>query len=167
MTEAIQTRRLVLRRFQRADAPALVGFLNTFAVARWLTRVPYPSAELDACEFIDHIARERDGTFAVSSDCKLIGAISTRDELGYWIGQPFWGHGFATEAVKAMIKRHFDRKASCLSSGYLLGNVRSRTVLTKLGFQPTGQRKTTALALAREVTVQKMDLFHADWVATQ
>ena len=57
-------------------------------------------------------------------------------ELGYWIGRPYWGHGYATEAACALIKRGFDElELSCIRAAYYDGNDRSSRVLEKLGFR--------------------------------
>lgn len=167
MTEVIQTRRLVLRRFRRGDADALVALLNNLDVARWLTRVPHPYRPEHACDFIDNVAEKSADAFAVSRDDQVIGGVSTGEQLGYWIGQPFWRNGYVTEAAQAMITRFFNRRDGILHSGYHVGNKGSCAVLTKLGFLPTDQRQAMVLSLGCETTIQNMSLSRTRWEAMQ
>ena len=56
-------------------------------------------------------------------------------EIGYWIGVPFWGHGYAPEAVRALLDRAFlDLGMEAVWGGYYEGNTRSARVLQKCGF---------------------------------
>ena len=56
-------------------------------------------------------------------------------ELGYWIGKPFWGRGFATEAARAIVDRGFSELGlRGIHAVYFDGNARSEKVLAKLGF---------------------------------
>ena len=167
MTEVIKTKRLVLRRFRSGDAGDLVALLNDFEVVRWLTRVPYPYDLAHAHVFIDSIAEQSADAFAVCKDANIVGTVSTGETLGYWIGQPFWGNGYATEAARAMIRRFFAHRDENLSSCYHIGNARSCAVLTKLGFQPTDRQKAFSLSMGREVTMQDMTLTRSHWKAIQ
>ena len=56
-------------------------------------------------------------------------------ELGYWIGKPYWGNGYVTEACKGIIKHAFnDLHLTAIWCGYYGGNNRSKRVQEKLGF---------------------------------
>ena len=56
-------------------------------------------------------------------------------ELGYWIGQPYWGHGYMTEAAREMLRHAFeDLGMRAVWCGYYDGNERSRRVQEKCGF---------------------------------
>ena len=75
----------------------------------------------------------------------LIGAcgIDLRDgptpEIGYWLGVPYWGRGYATEAARAVIDHAFgDLDHEALQAGARVSNPASRRVLEKCGFQWTG-----------------------------
>ncbi|MCR5041773.1 MAG: GNAT family N-acetyltransferase [Clostridia bacterium] len=57
-------------------------------------------------------------------------------ELGYWIGIPYWGRGFAPEASRELLRRAFeDLKLERVWCGYYDGNEKSRRVQQKLGFR--------------------------------
>ena len=79
----------------------------------------------------------KDGTLVGCCEILKNSRHSTTDdpEIGYWIGRPYWGNGYAPEAVKALLKRAFDDLdaekiwASCYD-----GNEQSRRVIEKSGF---------------------------------
>lgn len=57
-------------------------------------------------------------------------------EIGYWIGKPFWGHGFIPEAVRALLARCFnDLALDAVWCGYYDGNDKSKRVCEKSGFK--------------------------------
>ncbi len=164
MTEVIQTERLVLRRFRREDSSRLVTLLNDLDVARWLTRVPHPYEAEHSVEFLDAMADEQDA-FAITKDSSLIGCVSTGNQLGYWVEKTSWGQGYVTEAAHAMITRIFQSDRQELTSGYHLGNERSKAVLSKFGFKPDGQHIATSRSTNEIVTIQDMVLTRSSWEA--
>ncbi|HVG81316.1 MAG TPA: GNAT family N-acetyltransferase [Methylomirabilota bacterium] len=146
----ILTQRLRLRSLAPRDAGALIAHLNDWQVARWLARPPYPYSAADAEAFIA-LVRERHRRphpllFALADrdEDRLIGTIGIEPdgacggELGYWIGQPFWGRGFGREAATAIIGaaaaaglEHVNAYADPL-------NARSVRLLQGCGFRPDG-----------------------------
>ncbi|MEL6240913.1 MAG: GNAT family N-acetyltransferase [Pseudomonadota bacterium] len=165
MTDELKTERLVLRRVRRADADDIAALLGNIAVAKWLTRVPWPYGPSDAEEFITRVEDQRSEHFAITSEARLIGVISSQDHLGYWLGQPFWGYGFATEAGSAVINRFFQGQADQLHSGYLEGNDASCRVLSKLGFAETHLEHSFVPAQGKKVVQHKMVLIREVWEA--
>jgi RimJ/RimL family protein N-acetyltransferase len=141
----LKTEQLVLRAPCRNDIPAIVHFAGDRRVAENAARIPHPYSAGDAEQFIASINRE-DGsaTFAVVLDGVLIGicGIDLRQdgaELGYWLGASYWGRGYATEAVRAVIDYAFGELGhEVLQSGARVSNPASRRVLEKCGFQWTG-----------------------------
>ena len=74
-----------------------------------------------------------------------MGAISLRrsaagePEIGYWLGTPFWGCGFATEAVRALVDTAFTHsEARAIVASVRVVNPASRRVLEKCGFHADG-----------------------------
>jgi len=60
-------------------------------------------------------------------------------EVGYWFGRPYWGKGFATEALQALMR---DAQAlSALEAGHFVDNPASGRVLSKSGFAYTGETR--------------------------
>jgi len=101
----IETPSLRLRPPRLNDAGRLAKLLNDFEVARMTTSIPHPYGIEDAEQFLRDASRE---TFVVEHpDHGPIGTVGfsegegRRAELGYWIGKPYWGCGFATEAARA------------------------------------------------------------------
>lgn len=103
----------------RADDLADLVFLaNNRRIATMLAHLPHPFTVADGRAYIANAARHTASRakFAVRlrSTGRIIGAVgySALDEsgpvhLGYWIGEPFWGQGFATEAAQAMVDHVF------------------------------------------------------------
>ena len=85
-------------------------------------------------------------------------------ELGYWLGRPHWGHGFATEAARAILAFAFTTAALPeLTSGCFTGNLRSARVLEKLGFRQTGTSTRACLAQAKDLPHLDMRLPRTAW----
>jgi RimJ/RimL family protein N-acetyltransferase len=145
----LETARLKLRAPRREDAKAISTLANEFRVAVNTARIPHPYRVADAEEFIAAAnSREGEACFVVIRDGRLIGAcgIDPREdgpELGYWLGVPLWGRGYATEAARAVVDYVFgDLGCETLLSGARVTNPASRRVLEKCAFQWTGVRLT-------------------------
>src|SRR5436305_10809819 len=119
---AIETARLRLRPFHDHDLEELVRLIGDWEVARWVSSVPHPYSQADGRAWIaavreDHAAgRPRRFAIAVKDTDQIIGGIgldgdpgADTDEaaLGYWLGQPYWGRGYAREAVAALLDYGF------------------------------------------------------------
>ena len=162
MTNAVTTDRLVLRRYKTSDAEAITMLIGEWDVARWLPRVPHPYPLGDAEAFIARHLDDPDA-FAITHDGTFIGGCALHDELGYWLGIPFWGQGFATEAATALVHKHMTGGHDILLSGHQVGNAASRKVLDKLGFVPTQIEDVHSLSHGGPVPIQKMMLKAQDW----
>lgn len=61
-------------------------------------------------------------------------------ELGYWIGRPFWGSGYMSEALQAVIEYAFDAMhADAVWGAYYRENARSGRVMEKCGMRKVGE----------------------------
>lgn len=109
----------------------------------------HPYTEKNAEEFIQRQANnDTEKVFAVICNgelCGLTGLILQKDvylksaEIGYWIGEPFWGRGIATQAIGLLARRAFDKLALVrLYAGIFEYNVGSMRVLEKNGFEKEG-----------------------------
>lgn len=143
-----RTARLLLRPGFPEDAPALAAAIADEAVVRNLAVVPWPYTLRDAEAFL---ASPRDPVlpsfliFArTQAEPRLVGSCglgrrpSGAVELGYWIGRAFWGHGFATEAGRALIDIALALGLRQLEASHFIDNPASARVLDKLGFESTG-----------------------------
>ena len=146
----IRTDRLILRAPNAGDLGAITRLCGDYAIASMTSRMPHPYAEADALRFVGLVARQdlaRERTFAIElPDEGLIGCLGFHKasggplEFGYWIGQPYWGRGFATEAAAGALhwaSEDWGRRA--ISSGHFAGNTASANVLVKSGFLYTGE----------------------------
>jgi RimJ/RimL family protein N-acetyltransferase len=138
----LRTERLILRAPRRADVKAMTLLAGDARIAGNTLRIPHPYRADDAEQFLASVNRQPgEATFAVTVDNELIGlcAVELREkgaEIGYWIGVPFWGSGYATEAARAVIDYAFGTLChDTLEAGARCNNPASRRVLEKCGFQ--------------------------------
>jgi RimJ/RimL family protein N-acetyltransferase len=141
----LETERLVLRAPRLADVKAIVRLVGDRRIAENTARIPHPYGADDAEQFLAIVNRqEGEATFAILLKGELIGmcGVEPREgaaEIGYWLGVPYWNHGYATEAVRAVIDHAFrDLEHEALQAGARVSNPASRRVLEKCGFQWTG-----------------------------
>jgi RimJ/RimL family protein N-acetyltransferase len=149
-TPLIETRRLVLRTPHAGDAARLAALANDVDVARMTLRMPHPFSISDAEDFLLQVATQNPSsarTFLIDHEAHgpvgVLGLFEAGDvapEVGYWIGRPFWGRGYATEALEAGVvwaSRTWRRRA--LVAGHFDDNPASGRVLEKAGFLYTGE----------------------------
>ncbi|PYE86141.1 GNAT family N-acetyltransferase [Pseudoroseicyclus aestuarii] len=164
MTPRLTTARLVLRGLEARDAPAIQEGLSDWEVARWLSAPPWPYGREDADWFIHEAEGQH---YAIDAGEGLIGVISVKPDLGYWLRRDHHGRGLMSEAAEAAVQAYFETTQEPLVSGHFEGNAASRRVLTKLGFRDTAPEVTFARPLGQDVTVQRMRLTADDWRASR
>ena len=157
----IETERLKLCHLRMADAATIAEQIGDVRVLRNLTSPPYPYQVSDAEWFIGEFA-DSPNHLALWTD-RFIGVMTLDDDLGYWLGVDHWGHGYATEAAKAILARHFATSDKMLTSGHVLDNTASRNVLRKMGFRDTHRRNSHIPARGGTHTMQRMELTADDW----
>lgn len=165
---SLETQRLALRAYSPDDAANLSRLAGDFDVAKMTSTVPHPYPRLSAEGYIMLTEASRplgkDMPFAIELPGEgLIGAAgfhargADKWEFGYWIGKPFWGKGFATEAARALLAWWDESmKVSCLSAARFIDNPASGRVLEKVGFKPTGEGRQL-YSLARLARIQSVD----------
>ena len=163
MSAVLETQRLILRAPQADDIPRLVPLIGDFDISKNLSRVPHPYTERDGHEFVAKVTETKralghDYAFSIlrKADEAYIGMCGIHPErgweMGYWIGKPFWGQGFATEAGARLIAFGFeDLGAERLFAEWFHDNPASGRVLEKLGFQPSGETLSNCLARGHRV----------------
>ena len=148
--EAIATRRLKLRRVRPADADLIARLAADYAICSMTTRMPYPYGRDDAESFVRLVAaqdRERENVFILDHEADgVVGVLGFHQprgaplELGYWIGRPYWGRGYATEAALAALSwARTDWRRRMVVAGHFADNAASGSVLVKAGFLYTGE----------------------------
>ena len=167
----LTTDRLLLRPLRPSDADRLVALAGAFEVARMTARIAHPYGHADAMWWIDHGQRQGHH-FAITLAGELIGCCGldpierAAAELGYWIGVPYWGHGFATEAARATIAHGFaDLGCKILHSGHFADNPASGRVLAKCGFIAAGRRTSFCRGRRDDVEEIRLRLDRSAWSA--
>ena len=168
----LATARLELRAPHRSDCNAIATLVNDRRIAANTARIPYPYAIEDAEQFVASVnKREGEACFVITLDGTPIGmcSVDLREdglELGYWLGVAYWGHGFATEAARALIDHAFgDLEHETLISGARVNNPASRRVLEKCGFQWTGVRLSRIRAINSAAPIDRFRLDRGLWAS--
>jgi [ribosomal protein S5]-alanine N-acetyltransferase len=161
--ELMRTKRLTLRPLASSDTARIALLAGDWDVARMTARIPYPySAEL-ADQWIDGLA-EGEVARAIELDGAVIGVCgymphdSGSAEIGYWVGKPWWGQGFATEAARAVVDYCFASAGfERVTCGHFIDNPASAKVIGKLGFQFVGVDRLWCEARQTEVETLKYE----------
>lgn len=149
------TERLQLRLLSLGDALAVERLAGDWEIAKSTLRIPHPYPPEAALDFIleqEAVFAEGHGvTFAITDaasgefyGCIGLGydAPNHRAELGYWLGVPYWGRGYATEAARKVVDFGFDYfRLNRIYSRHFVFNPASGRVLEKIGFQREGYRR--------------------------
>ncbi|KKC35030.1 hypothetical protein WH87_17835 [Devosia epidermidihirudinis] len=143
LPETLVTTRLTLRKPVSSDLADLVALANNPNVVAPTATMPFPYLEEHAEAFVagvDDPTTPRAYAIA-NADDRLMGVVSlkfapdTAPELGYWLGEPHWGHGYTAEAAKGLLDavRH-NGSIPKVRARVLQSNPASARVLDKLGF---------------------------------
>ncbi len=130
-------------------ADVLEKLISDPAVAEPTSNIPHPYPVGGAKEWITRSQQEcEEGTsycFSILAVGEFVGVVSilnvsgSQGEIGYWIGRPYWGHGYATAAGYHVVSFGFQKLGLSSFIGKCLArNTGSYRVLEKLGFQLTG-----------------------------
>jgi ribosomal-protein-alanine N-acetyltransferase len=155
----IETNRLVMRPWAESDIPALIPLIGTHEVAATTLRIPHPYTHDDAVAFLRH-CRELDEEGAGlrlavllrdgATLCGGVGLVADQKhshaELGYWLGVPYWGKGYATEAARAVVEYGFkELKLHRIFASHFPSNPASGRVLQKIGMTYEGKMREHVL----------------------
>src|SRR5688500_15729272 len=169
----IQTARLTLRPLTLDDAERLHELVTAREVALNTLRIPHPYPEGMAEEWIGkRKEQEADGEFAFAiDDGALVGVIGLhlkRDddtaEIGYWLGVPYWGRGYASEAAAALIRFGFEAlNLNKIYAGYFSRNPASGRVLQKCGMRYEGTLRQHHKKWGEYVDLEFYSILKNDW----
>jgi RimJ/RimL family protein N-acetyltransferase len=148
----LETERLLLRPFMAHDAADVQRLAGHRAIADTTLNIPHPYKDGVAEDWIaTHASSFASGTFANFAITRryggdLIGAIGLaierrfdRAELGYWVGVPYWGRGYCTEAARAVVAYGFSTlDLNRIHATHLARNPASGRVMQKLGMTHEG-----------------------------
>lgn len=147
----LYTSRLTLRPFALADAARVQKLAGDRRVSELTLNIPHPYQDGLAEQWISthalSFARREAVVYAItlSESKELIGTVSLTQltasdgNLGYWIGVPYWGNGYCTEAVESVVEFGVGQFGlPLIYARHLRENLPSGRVILKNGFQHMG-----------------------------
>jgi len=149
----LTTPRLLLRAFAEADIPGLIALAGNYEVARHTLNIPHPYTEAAARHWLQFTqqARAQNTAFpfalVLRATGEFIGGMGLtleprfdRAEVGYWLGQPYWGRGLATEALAAVLRFGFEElHLNKIYATHHADNSASGRVMQKNGMHKEGE----------------------------
>lgn len=173
------SQRLVLRAPHEDDIDAIAHLANNEKIATMVSRMPHPYTATDAANFVERtkegaigncvyaITKADNGEFLGCCGIENIPYEEDIVEIGYWLGEPYWGHGYTTEAVQVLIDMIFRTRNEVdhIDARCRVVNERSRRVLHKCGFQFQGPGMVQSLAVGSAVSVEWYRLDRRNWMS--
>ncbi|PZP62527.1 MAG: N-acetyltransferase [Pseudoxanthomonas spadix] len=154
MQPVLETERLLLRPYLATDAADVQRLAGDARVADTTANIPHPypdgaaqawiAAQASALAAGTRIAYavtlRRDGALIGTVDLHEMSRTHARAMLGYWIGVPYWGQGYATEATRRLIDHgHTAHGLSRIGGACLARNPASARVMEKAGLRLEGR----------------------------
>jgi [ribosomal protein S5]-alanine N-acetyltransferase len=148
---------LQVRSWRKSDLDALLRHANNSKIAANLRdQFPHPYTRRDAIEYLDFVRDQKpERSFALHFDGEAIGGLGFQigvdiarmsAEMGYWLGEPYWGRGLATRAAAAASEWAFvEYKLTRVFALVFSHNAPSIRVLEKAGFQQEGILRRSAI----------------------
>lgn len=173
----LETERLILRKLMLADAPNIQEQANNPLLAQNMISIPYPYPDGAAEQFLREVAlpdweagkeyifamiRRADDTFMGVIGIELQG--NDRAEVGYWVGEVFWGNGYATEALKRVIQFGFEEMhLHRIQAMYFSFNPASRRVMDKAGMTFEGVLRDYLCKGDKYISVGVCSILRREW----
>jgi RimJ/RimL family protein N-acetyltransferase len=169
--EALELRRLVLRRPDEQDIVPMTARADNFKVSSKAWDMPQPYTIADAGRFLRRVRESDDLTvFAITHRetgaflgcCKLdVSEDETGRQIGFWLGEAYWNRGYMTEALQGLVDHAFSDvpHLARISADIQVVNPSARRVLEKCGFQYArpGARRDARLGCLAPVDRYRMD----------
>jgi RimJ/RimL family protein N-acetyltransferase len=171
----LTTDRLVLRPFTLSDAPVVQRLAADREIAANTLLIPHPYPEGAAEEWIrghDEISDNLIFAIAPRDGGDVMGAIGMhvehfhqRAEIGYWLGVPFWGNGYVTEAAKAVVGYAFDVLGmNRVFAFHFTRNPASGHVLAKVGMHREGTMRQHVRKWDENIDVDYYGIVREEWM---
>lgn len=175
--EILTTKDLVLRAPTLEDVPEIVALANNRKISSMLESLPYPYYDRHAEEFIANVSKPDAGecvfaiteaeTGAMMGMCGLH-LVKRRFQLphmGYWLGEEFWGKGYATQAARALVDLFFKAGSEdVLLISVLETNTASRRVIEKCGGRFWKQDSYYSSFYEKEMKVDHFRITRENWM---
>jgi ribosomal-protein-alanine N-acetyltransferase len=169
----LETERLVLRPPDLADAPAIQRLAGAREVALNTLMIPHPYPDGAAEAWITKPRTQDEINFVITlrNGGDLAGGMGLivhrehlRAEIGYWIGVPYWGRGYATEAGRAVVRYAFESLGlNRVFAEHFTRNGASGRVLQKLGMRHEGSLRRHLVKWGESIDVEVYGILREDW----
>jgi RimJ/RimL family protein N-acetyltransferase len=172
----ITTERLILRRWRPDDREPYAAMMTDPEVSYWLGSAPARDAALASIDRLDaELGANGYGLFAVErrSDAAFVGAaelmavnprlpVAPGHEIGWRLARPAWGHGYASEAARALLAFGFGDLALAEILAFTAEtNARSRAVMERIGMRRDAARDFDHPALAADHPLRRHVVYSA------
>jgi len=153
MNVELHTNNLIIKKPSEKHLNSLIKELNNWNISKWLIEVPYPYTVDDAKYWVKK-TKQDEYSFNIFLKNKLIGGVSLSNlrenskwELGYWIGEEYWGNGYAIEACENLISYFFSNtNNSIIYASHMKDNIKSKKIIINLGFKLVSSGKKFSIS---------------------
>lgn len=156
-----------IRAWNTADLDSLVKYANNWNIAKnMMDKFPFPYTENDARNFIEFANKNTPvHIFAIDISGKAVGGIGihpkedihrTNAELGYWLGEPFWGKGIMSKAVREIVNFGFNT--------YSIERIYATVFSTNIASQKVLEKNNFVLEAVLKQTIIKNGEFLDEWI---
>ncbi|MDO4913449.1 MAG: GNAT family N-acetyltransferase [Bifidobacteriaceae bacterium] len=164
---SLTTQRLLLRKWEKEDAQALYSLASNPKIGQGAGWQPHKNIE-ESQQIIEHVLKPSQHCYAITLQeiQEIIGCIELRlackeayeflnnydanqvFEIGYWLGEPYWGKGYMKEACQSLISYAFNYcQAQAVIALHNISNMRSQYVMQSLGMEYLGTIRHKNVAL--------------------
>lgn len=154
----LKSNKFALRPFRKGDEDSLRKNVNNRMIYRYTLQIPYPYTAKDAKDWVRKKISERrrrkvgELNFAIDINGEVVGGIGLmhlekhKAEIGYWLGERYWGRGIMAAAVKLVCQYAFGKlKLRRVYASVFKPNKASARVLEKAGFMFEGVNRRNYL----------------------
>ncbi len=169
----LETARLKLRPYSEADIAELVPLIGAREVAAttFAFRIPIPSKTREIFSFSYRSLAGSGWRLLCATMDRQIGGVglyleeqNQHAELGYWLGVPYWGKGYATEAAREMLRYGFeDLQLHRIFASHFKHNPASGRILRKLGMRYEGCQREHLRKWDQFVDSELYGMLRHDW----
>ncbi|MBL6674834.1 MAG: GNAT family N-acetyltransferase [Alphaproteobacteria bacterium] len=153
MNIELHTNNLIIKKPSEKHLNSLIKELNNWNISKWLIEVPYPYTVDDAKYWVKK-TKQDEYSFNIYLKNKLIGGLSLANQrenskwvLGYWIGEEYWGNGYAIEACENLISYFFSNtNNSIIYASHMKDNIKSKKIIINLGFKLVSSGKKFSIS---------------------
>lgn len=154
----IRSKKFTFRPFKKGDEASLMKNINNKKISKKTPDIPFPYKPKDARSWInrnlklDKKKKKEEINFVIDINGDVVGGISFykikghRAEIGYWLGERYWGQGIMTNALKKITEYGFNKlKLRRLEIGIFPFNKASIRVAEKAGYKYEGRMRKYVL----------------------